>query len=1318
MRRFIAGWPVAELGVHLAPGGAFAAIPAPGAEAVEICVFEAGRETRHRLGERVGDVFQGMVPLAAGAHYGLRAHGAGFFPEKLLLDPWARRLDRPFTLHAAMFAGGGDSAAAMPKAVLEAPLPPLAPFSPPGPVILYELHVRGFTMRHPAVPEALRGTFSGLAHPAAIAHLLALGVTHVELLPCAAWVDERHLPPLGLSNYWGYNPVGFLAPEPRLAPGGMAEVRACVAALREAGIRVILDIVLNHSGEGDAQGPILSLRGLGEAHWYAMRHGALENHAGTGNVLALDQPWPLRLAMDALRHWAEQTGIAGFRLDLATTLGRSTQGFTADAPLLLAMRQDPVLRRLLIIAEPWDIGPDGYQLGGFPAGWPEWNDRFRDDTRRFWRGDAGCLGDVTTRFAGSADLFTGRPASDSLNFITAHDGFTLADLVSHERRHNHANGEENRDGGTAEIAWNHGVEGPSEHPGILAARAQDARALLLLLLTARGTPMLAMGDELGRSQGGNNNAYCQDNALSWLDWPGDAGLAEFTGRLVRARKAHPALHAARHLSGAPKPPGGLPDVAWAAPDGGAPDWQGQALVALLSEGEDRVAVAFNAGHTTLPLQLPEPRPGHAWRLLANSAAPEAQGSPPASLPGRAALLLAETRTRAAIGLDDATLLRLASQAGIATDWHDVTGRHTQVPAETLRAVLTALDIPHNSTDAARDSLRALAMPPALPMHADLTEGQPGMLLLGPELAPGRTGLEVVLEDGSRHAIAAAGEAFWHALPDGRQVQARWQPIPALPAGHHRLQAGGHAAPLIVAPARAFMALERPRFGLTAQSYALRHAEDQGIGDYTALAMLAAEAGAQGARLLGLSPPHALMPQDRDRASPYQPSDRRFLEPVLIDLNALPARPGTRAALAAEEALFQALRGGALVDYPQVWAAKRRVLAAAFAEFPADDPGFAAFIAAGGAALEGFASFTALAEQHDGTPWPPGLGHVGDHAVAGFQAASRPAIRFQQFLQFLADAQLARAGKAGAGLYRDLAVGSAPDGAEPWCAPEAFLRGFSLGAPPDPLGPQGQVWGLPAPRPAALPAHFRGLLAANMRHAQALRIDHVMGLQRLFLVPDGAPGAAGCYLQYPRPALLAELTLASQRQQCMVVGEDLGTVPEGLGEALEAANILSYRVLWFERQADGALRPPAHWTRQSAACVSTHDLPTLAGWWEGADIAERMSLGLAEPQAWTAREAERQALLEALGQPDGITSGDAFSDRLAALIHAHVAAGASLLMLVQAEDLAGETMAVNLPGTDRERPNWRRRLGTALPGLCETPRAKMILAEMRGRLSAW
>ncbi len=1318
MRQSIGVLPVVELGVHLAGGAASAAIPAPGAEAVELCVFEGGQETRHRLSHRTGDVFHATLPLQPGARYGLRAHGPGFRPEKLLLDPWARRLDRPFSLHPAMF-DGSDSGTVMPKAVLEAALPALAPYHPDAPALIYELHVRGFTMRHPDVPEALRGTFAGLAHPAAIAHLRALGVSHVELLPCAAWVDERHLPPLGLSNYWGYNPVGFLAPDPRLAPGGLAEVRACVAALREAGIGVILDVVLNHSGEGDALGPMLSLRGLGEAHWYAMRDGLLENHAGTGNALALDKSWPMRLAMDALRHWAEQTGISGFRLDLATTLGRTTRGFAPDAPLLLAMRQDPVLRRLMIIAEPWDIGPGGYRLGEFPPGWPEWNDRFRDDTRRFWRGDAGRLGDFTTRFAGSADVFGGRPAGDSVNFITAHDGFSLADLVSHENRHNHANGEENRDGGAENFSWNNGVEGASRDPDVTAARARDARALLLLLLTARGTPMLAMGDEMGRSQGGNNNAYCQDNETSWLEWPGDAGLARFTARLVRARRAHPALHAACHLTGLPGAPGGLPDVTWAAPGGGAlPDWDGQALVALLSHGEDRVAIAFNAGDTPWPLHLPEARAGHAWRLLADSTAPEAEGALPAILPARAALLMAETPVRGAIGLDDATLRRLATRAGIDTGWHDIAGRHTEVPVETLRAVLEALEIEHNSTDAARHSLRALATPPALPAHAALTEGRPGTLLVGPELATGHAMLEVVLEDGVRRAIAAAGEILWHSLPDGSQLRVRRQPMPPLPAGHHRLEVAGHSTTLMVAPARAFMPLLRPQFGLAAQSYALRRAGDQGIGDYTALAMLAAEAGAAGARLLGISPPHALMPTDRERASPYQPSDRRFLEPVLIDLEALPPGPLTRAAMQREAGLFQALAARETVDYSNVWVAKLRVLEAAFDEFPEGDPALSRFIAEGGADLEGFAAFTAISTQRGGTDtrqWPQGLRHAGDHGIARYKGSEARRIRFQQFLQFLADAQLGQAARAGAGLYRDLAVGSAPDGAEPWCAPGAFLSGFSLGAPPDPLGPQGQVWGLPAPRPSTLPGHFRGLLAANMRHAAALRIDHVMGLQRLFLVPDGAPGAAGCYLQYPRDALLAELTLASQRTQCMVVGEDLGTVPDGLGPALDAADVLSYRVLWFEREGDGALRSPAQWTRKSAACVSTHDLPTLAGWWAGADIAERLALGLADEHALAAREAEREALLEALGRPEGITTADAFSDGLAALIHAHVAAGSPLLMLAQSEDFSGETVAVNLPGTDRERPNWRRRLTTSLPGLCATPRGRAILAALAGRV---
>jgi glycogen debranching enzyme GlgX len=396
------------------------AIPAPGATRLFFCVFEDGTEiARHALPNRRGDIFHGHIPgIADGTAYGLRAEGPWdrrFNPQKLLLDPWARALEGKLRTHPTAFDTGeapdpADSGPHLVRAIVQAPLPPQdwRPL-PPRADVIYELHVRGFTKQHPDIPEAIRGTFAGLAHPAAIAHLTRLGVTQVELLPTAAWVDERHLGPLGLTNYWGYNTVCWLAPDPRLAPGGMAEVRAAVGALRAAGIGVILDIVLNHSGEGDALGPTLSLRGLGNGAWYRLHADGYVDDTGCGNTIALDQPWPLRLAMDAMRHWAEQAGVDGFRLDLATTLGRTPTGFDPHMPLLAAMRQDPVLRTRRIIAEPWDLGPSGYQLGNFPHGWPEWNDRFRDDIRRFWRGtEGGRLGPLGTRLAGSDDIFAER----------------------------------------------------------------------------------------------------------------------------------------------------------------------------------------------------------------------------------------------------------------------------------------------------------------------------------------------------------------------------------------------------------------------------------------------------------------------------------------------------------------------------------------------------------------------------------------------------------------------------------------------------------------------------------------------------------------------------------------------------------------------------------------------------------------------------------------------------------------------------------------------------------------------------------------------
>jgi glycogen debranching enzyme GlgX len=653
------------LGVTPTATGVNVAVVSAHAEAIHFCLFDATGQVelqRIRLPARSGDVFHGHVDgIQPGDRYGLRADGewnpeAGqrFSVAKLLVDPYALALDRPFRLDDVLFDArrlgvardDHDSAAVVPKAIVTPAAAPQPRLNPPvdwDRQVIYELHVRGFSKLNPAIPEALRGTFAGLGHPASVAHLKRLGVTTVELLPVAAWLDERHLPPLGLTNYWGYNPIAWMAPDPRLAPGGFAEVAAAVAALHEAGIAVILDVVFNHSGESDHLGPTVSMRGLDNAGYYRLDpHDPARyvNDAGTGNILACDRPAVVRLVMDALRTWVERAGVDGFRFDLATTLARRDDGFDPAAPLLAAIDQDPLLRDLILIAEPWDIGRGGYQLGNFPAAWGEWNDRYRDTVRRFFRGDEGMIGDLATRLAGSSDIFTPRyrRANRSINFVTAHDGFTLADLVAHERKQNRANGENNRDGTDDNRSWNNGAEGETDDAAILARRRSDVRALLMALVFSRGTPMLTMGDELGRGQQGNNNAYAQDNALAWLDWAAaDRDLTDFTSEIIALRASHPALRDSRPLTGQPLSTGGEPDVAWYGPDGEPLDEAGwnasdaRTLVAVFAvpmrEGEvDRVCLMLHGGTTETELHLPPNAGGNPWDL-AISSSPVGPGQP-------------------------------------------------------------------------------------------------------------------------------------------------------------------------------------------------------------------------------------------------------------------------------------------------------------------------------------------------------------------------------------------------------------------------------------------------------------------------------------------------------------------------------------------------------------------------------------------------------------------------------------------------------------------------------------------------------------------
>lgn len=641
-------WP---LGVTLTGDGVNVAVWAPEATAVWLCLFDAERhETRLALDAQTDGVWHGHVAgVGPGARYGLRAadEDASFNPDKLLIDPYAQQLDAPLRWHPLMtLAEPGDSAPVMPLGVV-APTPQGVdpaenrPHHPYTSLVVYEAHAKGLTATHPGVPDELRGTYAGLAHPALIGHLQRIGVTALELLPLHSFIDDEHLVELGLSNYWGYQPVAMLAPEPRYAlRDAPSELRAAVHALHEAGIEVILDVVFNHSGEGNERGPTLSMRGLNERGYY--RHdesGHLIDDTGTGNSLKVAEPMVLRLVLDALRNWATRYGVDGFRFDLATTLGRTDLahdgGFDSRAAFFQAVAQDPVLNQLKLIAEPWDIGPGGYRLGGYPRPWREWNDRFRDDVRSAWRGDLHSMQGLASRLLGSAVQFdhNGRAATSSINFVAAHDGFTLADTVAYAHKHNEANGEGNRDGHDHNYTDNLGVEGPSDDPAIAAARSRRVRAMLATLFVSQGIPMLLAGDELGNSQGGNNNAYAQDNEIGWVSWEAsDDALIAFTSELVALRKRLPLLRQPRFLHGDLRQDGS-PDVAWLTPDGSVATeeyWhdpahrtivmrlRGAAGAAASEAARGSVLIIVNTG-SDLEVQLPMPGEGGGWVCELDSA---------------------------------------------------------------------------------------------------------------------------------------------------------------------------------------------------------------------------------------------------------------------------------------------------------------------------------------------------------------------------------------------------------------------------------------------------------------------------------------------------------------------------------------------------------------------------------------------------------------------------------------------------------------------------------------------------------------------------
>ncbi|MDF6018713.1 glycogen debranching protein GlgX [Streptomyces sp. JH34] len=683
------------------------ALWAGGAEAVELCLFdERGAETQLPLTELTHEIWHGFVPgVGAGQRYGYRVHGrwdpwtgARWNSAKLLLDPYARAVDGSFTLPPEVYGhvrdwpeqhvadtvrDDRDSAPYVPKAVVVHDDDDWAedrrPKTPWADSVIYELHVRGFTKLHPDIPPELRGTYAGLAHPAAIGHLRRLGVTAVELLPVHQFAHEDHLLRRGLHNYWGYNSIGYFAPHADYAASGTAggqvgEFKQMVRALHDAGIEVILDVVYNHTAEAGELGPMLSLRGIDNRGYYRLQQDARRyaDYTGCGNTLHVVQPQVLRLITDSLRYWVTEMGVDGFRFDLAAALARSMHDVDMLSPFLAVIAQDPVLRRVKLIAEPWDVGNGGYQVGAFPPLWTEWNDRYRDAVRDFWRGALPDVRDIGYRLTGSSDLYAwgGRRPYASVNFVTAHDGFTLRDLVSYENKHNEANGEGNRDGTNDNRAWNGGAEGETDDPDVNALRRRQLRNLLTTLLLSTGVPMLVAGDEMGRTQGGNNNAYCQDNEVSWLDWslledPGWRELTELTARVLALRHRHPVLRRRAFFAGTPQAPDGLRDLAWFTAQGTEMtegDWYAPAAtLGLYLSGrdipgrdarggqitDDSFLAVLHADHRSCDFRLPGPPWARSYELVLDTSR-EDQSTAPGSLhrggtaltvEGRAVLLL-------------------------------------------------------------------------------------------------------------------------------------------------------------------------------------------------------------------------------------------------------------------------------------------------------------------------------------------------------------------------------------------------------------------------------------------------------------------------------------------------------------------------------------------------------------------------------------------------------------------------------------------------------------------------------------------------------
>lgn len=1261
------------LGTDIRSDGVNFALFSDHAERVTVCLFSKDglTETAHAdLKKNDDGIWHGFVKgLKTGQLYGYRvdgpykpSEGHRFNANKLLIDPYAKMLFGDFIQHDALFGydvnspekdlsfDTRDSAPYMPKCIVGAPefnwegdVKPNTDWSD---TILYEAHIKGFSKQHPDIDESLRGTLSAFSEPTLIDYLKTLGVNAIELLPAQSFFSEPRLTDEGLTNYWGYNPVNYFAlHNAYLGPNGKTAFQQAVKALHAAGIEVILDVVYNHTAESWELGPTLSYRGIDNKNYYRLQDNPryYVNDTGCGNTFNITHPRVLELTMASLRYWAVDMKVDGFRFDLASTLGRNPVKFDKESNFFKEIQNDSILRDCKLIAEPWDIGSGGYVLGGFPKGWTEWNDKFRDTVRSFWRNDEGAHRSMAGKLLGSAKQFdhSGKPALSSVNFITSHDGFTLEDTVSYNHKHNHANLEENRDGHGHNLSDNMGYEGTSNDPDILKARHRRKKNMLATLMLSQGVPMLLAGDEFGHTQMGNNNAYCQDNELTWLNWDhADNALQDFTTALIALRRTYPHFSQEKFLHGDTINSLGAKSIEWVAPTGYAlndDDWNSQYLdcfgVLLNIENHDSILIIFNKGQAQkFEIRL------DTWECLLSSGDTLFKDD---FIPEHSVSVFKYSGVFISPKLHQNGIKTRAQSAGIEQSFRDITGYVHTTESKTNFAFLKSM----NRLSDNDEQLRSI--------QADTVD-----------------------------------------LPDvyGSQI----------------LEDNGKV------------------WGITCALYGLVSERNQGIGDFEDLAQLCEIMASKGADFIGINPVHALFPSAPHLYAPYSASSREFLNVMHIAVDKIPCASDLIE-------INRETHNSEVVDYEFVYKTKHIEFEKAFKAFKTksksdkDVKAYTQFKNDRGDALYRHALFDTIFETlprekqtYEGWKnFSESLQNPNSAIAKTFAKKHANRIEYYTFLQWVADCQLRdaqlRAEKAGMsiGLYIDFAVGVVPGGSDAWRHKKAFAKGISLGAPGDMANPDGQKWNLLPLDPTKLISlnfePYQSALRHTMSIGGAVRIDHILGLSRAFWIPSS--GGAGAYVKYPFDTLVSMIANLSNSENCIVFGEDLGTVPDGFREKMTSRKLMGCNVMLFERDSNGQIEPPDAMRGMTMAAFSNHDFPTLRGFWEGKDFEwrEKLSIG-SDPDQLRYERDRRQFDKSVLANMAGLSGAENsnMNTNLMAKLMGMLARSNALAVSVQLDDLLLEPLQANVPGTTNEQPNWKRKARLSLKNIDIDPTVQKIL----------